>query len=220
MREGARERAPVGFAGALAGALLRCKMGARFESKARDARPFAIAGKRAVEAGDSIMAYRIEGLAPEAFESLFGMMDGELAAQRRGAGHRRRAGLSLPGQPRGGRAGRGADPAQPCLARRRRAVPHRLRHLRPQGRRGRPLRRRGAAYARHAHARPARLRRRRHAARTRCSPCRAKPTRRSARCSSGPKSPPSTRTTPPMAASWRESRGIDHGQPCNRHAPR
>ncbi|HEV7658598.1 MAG TPA: DUF1203 domain-containing protein [Allosphingosinicella sp.] len=26
------------------------------------------------------MAYRIEGLAPEAFESLFGMMDGELAA--------------------------------------------------------------------------------------------------------------------------------------------
>ena len=24
------------------------------------------------------MAYRIEGLAPEAFESLFGMMDGEL----------------------------------------------------------------------------------------------------------------------------------------------
>jgi hypothetical protein len=27
------------------------------------------------------MAYRIEGLAPEAFESLFGMMDGELAAQ-------------------------------------------------------------------------------------------------------------------------------------------
>ena len=27
------------------------------------------------------MAYRIEGLAPEAFESLFGMMDGELAAR-------------------------------------------------------------------------------------------------------------------------------------------
>lgn len=28
------------------------------------------------------MAYRIEGLAPEAFESLFGMMDGELAEHR------------------------------------------------------------------------------------------------------------------------------------------
>lgn len=28
------------------------------------------------------MAYRIEGLAPEAFESLFGMMDGELAAHK------------------------------------------------------------------------------------------------------------------------------------------
>ena len=28
------------------------------------------------------MAYRMEGLAPEAFESLFGMMDGELAAQK------------------------------------------------------------------------------------------------------------------------------------------
>ena len=27
------------------------------------------------------MAYRIEGLAPEAFESLFGMTDGELAAR-------------------------------------------------------------------------------------------------------------------------------------------
>jgi len=28
------------------------------------------------------MTYRIEGLAPEAFESLFGMMDGELAARK------------------------------------------------------------------------------------------------------------------------------------------
>jgi hypothetical protein len=32
--------------------------------------------------GESTMAYRIEGLKPEAFESLFGMMDGELAAHK------------------------------------------------------------------------------------------------------------------------------------------
>ena len=37
------------------------------------------------------MAYRIEGLAPEAFESLFGMSDGELAGARRDAGDRGRA---------------------------------------------------------------------------------------------------------------------------------
>lgn len=56
-------------------------MGAGFESKGRDAGARGGRQKGLGNQGDSLM-YRIEGLAPQAFESLFGMMDGELAAHR------------------------------------------------------------------------------------------------------------------------------------------
>src|SRR3954468_20424358 len=71
-----RRSAPIGFAGALAGALLRCKIDG-FESKERDAG--AAATRQKGPRKEPIMAYRIEGLASEAFESLFSMTDGELA---------------------------------------------------------------------------------------------------------------------------------------------
>ena len=81
------------------------------------------------------MTYRIEGLAPRRVRR-------PVRHDRRRAGRAGRAAgdrgfadrLSLPRLARGRRAGRGAGAAQPCLARRRRPVPHRLRHLCPQGR--------------------------------------------------------------------------------------
>jgi hypothetical protein len=58
--------------------LLRCKI-AGFESKERDAKRAATRQKGPRK--EPIMAYRIEGLAPAAFASLFSMTDGELAAR-------------------------------------------------------------------------------------------------------------------------------------------
>ena len=94
------------------------------------------------------MAYRIEGLAPAAFESLFGMMDGELAARGAVRVWRIRRRLSVPGDAGRCRAGGGIGPAQPRLARRRDAVPLGYAHLCPQGRRDRGLHRRAARGAR------------------------------------------------------------------------
>jgi hypothetical protein len=51
-----------------------------FESKVQDASQ-AAEEQKGGRKEPLLMAYRIEGLAPEAFQSLFGMMDGELAAQ-------------------------------------------------------------------------------------------------------------------------------------------